>query len=113
MDIPRPRGDTTSSDHIVARYPHAFTGEQWPGDTPLNLYYFAASLESDWKKRASMHAKIIISDRSRVFITSANLTQAAQQKNIETGIVIKDSQTATQIAEYLFGLIEQGDFRAF
>ena len=111
LDIPRTKGDTTLSDQLVARYRRKLLSEQWPGDLPPKLYYFTPSLDLDWRLRASMHAKVIISDRRRVFITSANLTKAAQQKNIEAGIVIDDPSTAQQVASYFFGLIEQGDFK--
>lgn len=57
-----------------------------------------------------MHAKVVIVDRRRVLITSANLTKAAQLKNIEAGVIIDDVNTANKLTNYFTGLAESGEF---
>ena len=110
LDIPRRRGDTTTSDLLVARYRQDFFAKQWHSTKHPELYYFNAALNHDWQTRASMHAKLIIIDRTTVFLSSANLTKAAQTKNIEAGALINDRNTADRLANHFQALFEDGYF---
>lgn len=74
------------------------------------IHYLAASLDSDWKSRASMHAKLVIIDQSTVLLTSANLTRAAQTKNIEAGVIIHDHRTAIRLSNHFQSLVNSGEF---
>jgi phosphatidylserine/phosphatidylglycerophosphate/cardiolipin synthase-like enzyme len=113
LDIPRRQGDTTVDEMLIARYRQDFFTKQWKSERTPELYYFAPSLERDWKARASMHAKLVIVDRSTVFLSSANLTKAAQTKNIEVGGLIWNESTARRLADHFSSLTESGSFRPF
>jgi phosphatidylserine/phosphatidylglycerophosphate/cardiolipin synthase-like enzyme len=113
LDIPRNRNETTLTEQLIASYRHDFVSKQWPSGPLPQLFYHKASLEADWKLRASMHAKVIIVDRERAFISSANLTRAAQSKNIEVGTVIESASLASRLADYFKGLEQSGLFVAF
>jgi phosphatidylserine/phosphatidylglycerophosphate/cardiolipin synthase-like enzyme len=46
-------------------------------------------------------------DRNTVFVTSANLTEAALDRNIELGVLIRDRGFALTIAGYFGNLIDR------
>ncbi len=54
-----------------------------------------------------MHVKCAVADRSRAFITSANLTEHAQTLNLERGVMIKNGGIPSRIAAAIDDLIEQ------
>ncbi|TMQ33925.1 MAG: hypothetical protein E6K70_10465 [Planctomycetota bacterium] len=65
-----------------------FRNREWPKDSRLpEVYFDPRSLALDPKKRACMHAKCIVIDRKTVFVSSANFTEAAQERNLEVGLL--------------------------
>jgi phosphatidylserine/phosphatidylglycerophosphate/cardiolipin synthase-like enzyme len=42
-----------------------------------------------------LHAKAVVADDEDVFVTSANLTQAALDRNIEVGLLVRDRALAS------------------
>ena len=50
--------------------------------------------------KAVLHSKVVIVDTEKVFLTSANLTEAAQTRNIELGVIFSNSSLARQIEEF-------------
>jgi cardiolipin synthase len=54
-----------------------------------------------------LHAKAVVADDEAVFITSANLTEAALDRNIELGVLIRDRAFALAIGGYSRSLIER------
>jgi phosphatidylserine/phosphatidylglycerophosphate/cardiolipin synthase-like enzyme len=53
-----------------------------------------------------LHAKAIVADDEAVFVTSANLTEAALDRNIELGVLIRDPAFALTIGGYFRHLID-------
>lgn len=97
LDIRRDK-DTSMESEIVKRFLNQFKASQWPSGSRLPaIYYDPRSLDIEPSKRASLHAKCIVVDSSEVFISSANFTQRAQQRNIEVGIRISSKQLANQL----------------
>jgi phosphatidylserine/phosphatidylglycerophosphate/cardiolipin synthase-like enzyme len=43
-----------------------------------------------------------------VFVTSANLTEAALDRNIEVGLLVRDRALAASVSSHFRGLIERG-----
>ena len=56
---------------------------------------------------AVFHAKAVIADDEAVFVTSANLTEAALDRNIEVGLLVRDRALAASVLSYFRGLIER------
>jgi phosphatidylserine/phosphatidylglycerophosphate/cardiolipin synthase-like enzyme len=50
-------------------------------------------------------------DRKAALITSANFTEAAQQRNIEVGIVVRQPWLIDRLADYFDRLIVSGQFK--
>ncbi|MCB9528383.1 MAG: hypothetical protein H6701_08330 [Myxococcales bacterium] len=92
----------------VAAFVKRFTADVWPGQRRPALYYDPRSVAFDVDARASLHAKAVIVDRRKAFVTSANFTEAAQARNIEAGVVVDDTAFAERMARQLDALVEQG-----
>lgn len=52
-----------------------------------------------------MHAKVIVADGHTCFITSANLTGFAMERNIEAGVLITGGGIPEALSEHLHSLI--------
>jgi phosphatidylserine/phosphatidylglycerophosphate/cardiolipin synthase-like enzyme len=107
LNISRPDGDTTASEIIVARFQQRFKDRQWPVGRRLpTVFYDPRSVSDDLPVRSSLHAKCIVVDGEHVFVSSANFTEAAQERNIEVGVNIRSSWLAEQISRH-FSLLHQ------
>jgi len=58
---------------------------------------------------ARVHAKCIVADQSSAFLTSANLTSAALDKNIEIGVNIKGGSVPPSIYQQLISMIRSNE----
>lgn len=113
LDVRRGPGDTSADSEVLRRFGDRFRQQDWPPDRPFpELFYFPASLEERSVERAAMHAKIIVVDNARVFISSANFTEAAQQRNIEVGLVIRSKALADQLVKHFASMVAEGALRA-
>lgn len=109
LDIQRPATDTSMGAEIVRRFVDRFIRSQWPAERPLpDLHYYPQSLDLDPAKRASLHAKCVVVDRRIAFVSSANFTEAAQERNIEVGLLVRSRLVAERLARHFDGLVEEG-----
>ena len=53
-----------------------------------------------------LHAKAVVVDDDAVFITSANLTAAAMDRNIELGLLTRDPALAASVTTHFQALID-------
>lgn len=98
LDVQRGSGDTTTTAELVRRFAHRFKTQQWPADRPLpQVFYDPRSLDMAADKRACLHAKCIVVDGESVFISSANFTEAAQERNIEVGLLVRSCSLADRL----------------
>jgi hypothetical protein len=111
VNIPRPHLDTRSAGAIVRAYVTSFIQNEWPGERLPELYYDPRALSTEPGPRASLHAKCIVVDRRWSFITSANFTEAAQDRNIEAGVLVDDPHLAAAVESQLDNLISSGAVR--
>lgn len=106
LDIPRAAGDTTLEREIVKRFLHRFKTEQWPSEGPMpRIFYDPRALSPDRVHRSALHAKCVVVDGAQSFVTSANFTQAAQQRNLELGLLVASPALADQITGFFDALI--------
>jgi phosphatidylserine/phosphatidylglycerophosphate/cardiolipin synthase-like enzyme len=68
--------------------------------------YKNRKIEGD-DQTGSLHAKFILQDDKRLFITSANLTQYAMDRNIELGVIIEDQLAIKKLCDHLDILISE------
>jgi cardiolipin synthase A/B len=65
-----------------------------------------------WKEKpepfvdGKVHAKVAVGDGARAFITSANLTGHALEKNMEAGVLINGGLVPKILGDHLQGLID-------
>ncbi len=50
----------------------------------------------------------MLADDEAVFVTSANLTEAALDRNIEVGLLVRDRALAATVSSHFRGLIDRG-----
>ena len=106
LNIQRKRGDSTVPDHLVRRFADHFWGTDWPGASQPLVYYDPRSIELDGPTGV-LHAKAVVADDEAVFITSANLTEAALDRNIEMGLLVRDRALAASVVSHFRGLIDR------
>jgi phosphatidylserine/phosphatidylglycerophosphate/cardiolipin synthase-like enzyme len=105
LDIQRPAHDQSEPPELVRTFADRFVRREWPGRRLPELFYDPRSLEPDRAKRASLHAKCIVVDEQRVFVSSANFTEAAQTKNIEVGILLASPGFARRLVNHFESLV--------
>ena len=54
---------------------------------------------------AAVHAKCAVADRAVAFITSANLTTAAMERNMELGMLIRGGAVPDRLRQHLAALV--------
>ena len=107
LNIQRKWGDTTASDHLVRAFADRFWNRDWPGTARPSVFYAPRALEAD-RSGGVLHAKAVVVDGESVFVTSANLTEAAFDRNIELGLLVRDRALATSMTAHFATLIEKG-----
>jgi len=106
LNIQRKKGDTTSSEQLVRRFAEKFWKTDWPGSARPSVFYDPRALEPEGPGGV-LHAKAVVADDEAVFITSANLTEAALDRNIELGVLIRDRAFALTVGGYFRSLIDR------
>jgi len=105
LNIQRRRGDTTAAGALVRQFADRFWGSDWPGSSRPIVYYDPRSLEPD--KPGVLHAKAVVTDDKAVFVTSANLTEAALDRNFELGLLLRDPALAAAVSSHFRTLIDR------
>ncbi len=107
LNIQRKRRDDTPADHLVRQFANRFWRKDWPGKRRPRVFYDPRALELEGPTGV-LHAKAMVVDEESVFITSANLTEAALDRNIEIGLLHQDAALAATLATHFRILIEHG-----
>lgn len=108
VDVRRLPGDSSLTRDIVRRFANGFVNDEWPGKRLPLVYYDPRSLESASRTASSMHAKCVVIDGEEALVTSANFTEAAQERNIELGLLVPSDSIASQIENHFMSLIHKG-----
>lgn len=109
LNVPRGDGDTTRKEVLLARFETRFKESQWPEGAALpEVYFDPRSVADDVPVRSSLHAKCVVVDEREVFVSSANFTEAAQERNIEVGLRIDSQPLARQLVRHFAKLKEHG-----
>jgi len=111
LDIPRPKGGETL-ENVLARFAHEFKVVHWPNGMPLPTVYCCTTLFGDGDiKPGSLHAKCVVVDKKRVFVSSANFTEAAQERNLEVGVLINSDVIANRLASFFECALDKHIFK--
>jgi phosphatidylserine/phosphatidylglycerophosphate/cardiolipin synthase-like enzyme len=107
LNVQRKRGELASAENVVTRFAERFWRVEWPGGRSPRVFYDPRSLGLE-SVSGVLHAKAVVADDEAVFITSANLTEAALDRNIELGLLVRDRTIALSVVSHFKGLIEHG-----
>lgn len=108
LNIQRPQGNQDLEQAIVRDFVQVFRERQWPGQRLPSIYYDPRSLAIGGRERAALHAKCIVVDDLWAFVTSANLTTAAQERNIEAGLLVREGGLARKLTMQFEALADTG-----
>lgn len=106
LNIERKRGDTTRADDLVRRFADRFWKQDWPGTRRPRVFYDPRSLAPD-RPEGVLHAKALVVDDELAFVTSANLTEAALDRNVEMGVLLRDRAFAQTVVKHFQNLIDR------
>jgi phosphatidylserine/phosphatidylglycerophosphate/cardiolipin synthase-like enzyme len=106
LNLQRKRGDTTATDELVRRFADRFWSFEWPGASRPRVYFDPRALEADGPGGV-LHAKAVVADDEIVFVNSANLTEAALDRNIEVGLLVRDAALAANVSRHFQVLIDK------
>lgn len=106
LNVQRRHMDTTASEFLLKDFADKFKRKDWPGKRLPEVYYDPRSLVIDSEKKAVLHAKCIVVDRKTTLVSSANFTEAAQERNIEAGVLIESAPFSDQLQGHFEALRE-------
>lgn len=110
LHIGREWRDTRDESELLREFSAELLA-QWPATRRPEVFYDPRTLSADASLRAAWHAKCVIADDDQAFVTSANFTEWAQQRNVEAGVLIRDRHFAGQLRQQFDGLVQSKQVR--
>jgi phosphatidylserine/phosphatidylglycerophosphate/cardiolipin synthase-like enzyme len=95
----------------VADFLSKFTKSHWPSGVRPPMIYYDPETRKREQERTSLHAKCVVVDNRWAFVTSANFTEAAQERNIEAGVLLDHPKLAGALASRFRALRDAGRMR--
>jgi hypothetical protein len=93
---------TRHADQVLAK----FVADNWPFGPPYPAIYYDKRAIVPPPPHSILHAKCVVVDCERAFLSSANFTMQGQERNIEVGVLLDDKHFATQLAQQWMSLID-------
>ena len=82
----------------------------WPWARKPAVFYDSRGPQKTPSLPACQHAKCILVDGATAFITSANFTESAHERNIELGVLFRDNPRVAESIRSKFGSLIQNGF---
>jgi hypothetical protein len=102
-------GDTRSDSAKLTSSAKEFLDRHWPSSSQLpEVYYDRRGLEANHNAPVSFHSKCVILDEKELFVSSANFTEAAQNRNVEMGVLLSSPILANQALSFFAELVRVG-----
>ena len=105
LHVARAWKDTRDESELLREFAAHF-GEQWPWPKRPEVYYDPRTVTLDKAESATWHAKCVLVDEDFAFVTSANFTEWAHQRNVEAGVLLRNQHFADQLRQQFDGLIQ-------
>lgn len=105
LHVGRELRDTRDDSELLREFASDLAA-QWPGARRPDVYYDPRTLSPDRETRAAWHAKCVLVDDEIAFVTSANFTEWAHQRNVEAGVLIRSRQFTEQLRAQFDGLVQ-------
>ena len=106
LNIGRRPGDSSTDEERVSGFAARFWDHDWPGERRPAVFYDPRSLDPG-SPGGVLHAKAIVVDEQAALVTSANLTEAAFDRNIEVGVLSRDRALAASLVRHFRVLIDR------
>lgn len=84
------------------RFARRFLATQWPGGRVPEVYHDPRTIED---AAIHFHAKCVVIDDEVALVTSANTSAAAQEENIEAGVLVQDRLFSLALARQFDDLV--------
>ena len=97
-------------ESAVDKYANAFWKYQWPWERKPAVFYDPRGPEKSPGAPACQHAKCILVDGVTAFITSANFTESAHERNIELGVLFRQNPRVSESIRAKFESLIQNGF---
>ena len=110
LHVARGWKDTRDESELLREFAAHF-GDQWPWPRRPEVYYDPRTVTADKAESATWHAKCVVVDEDLAFVTSANFTEWAHQRNVEAGVLLKNRHFADQLRQQFDGLIQSKQVR--
>ena len=110
LNVERPRHDTSSAKRRSAKRFAGAAEEAIPGKRVPAATTICSAVEptARGQKRSSLHAKCVLVDDAKALVTSANFTEAAQERNIEAGVLVESPSFTAALRSQFDGLVAAG-----
>jgi phosphatidylserine/phosphatidylglycerophosphate/cardiolipin synthase-like enzyme len=109
LNVPPDDKNGLYEEAAVEKCAKAFWKYHWPWTRKPAVFYDPRGPEKTPDLPACQHAKCILVDGSTAFITSANFTESAHERNIELGVLFRDNpRVAESIRSKFESLIQNG-----
>jgi phosphatidylserine/phosphatidylglycerophosphate/cardiolipin synthase-like enzyme len=101
-------GAGSTPAETIARFVRRFKDQHWPAGSRLpEIFYDTRTPEG----RSVLHSKCILVDGDELFVSSANFTDAAQNRNVEMGLLVRSRSIAEQALRFFDSLVRSGHCR--
>ena len=111
LNITRVYQDQRSEAELLREFAQSFRQNDWPGERKPEVFYDPRGLSAEAGGKSALHAKCVVVDDEEAFITSANFTEAAQERNIEVGVLIRIPSFAKVLREQFESIVSYGQLR--
>ncbi|RYZ64058.1 MAG: phospholipase, partial [Proteobacteria bacterium] len=90
VDVPQIERGVGAEAHL-ATHLSGFLRSNWPFGAPHPVIYYDRRALHPGPPWCSLHAKCVVIDGSKAFVSSANFTQRGQERNFEVGVLVEDA----------------------
>ncbi len=92
---------------VANRFRTEFLKNFWAADIRAPEFWHDPRVfeEKERTNAGVMHAKTVVIDNTSALVTSANFTTAAQERNIEAGVLIRNPHQVQRLRNYFEGLM--------
>lgn len=108
VDITQPKVATDPPERHAEQVLAEFLRENWPFGAPYPALYYDRRAIVPPPPWSILHAKCVVVDSARAFVSSANFTMQGQERNIEVGVLLEDARFAGHLARQWMALLEAG-----
>jgi phosphatidylserine/phosphatidylglycerophosphate/cardiolipin synthase-like enzyme len=112
LNIKRAHGSQKSDIAVIQEFAKTFQQRIWLGHRLPEVFYDPRSLTQTKGPKACLHAKCVIVDDRLLFVTSANFTEAAHERNLEAGVILDDSSAAKGMKLQFERLVQSGQLKS-